>query len=62
MRIVETLEDIAENPFGTVKRLTGANLFSLRVGDYRVIVSIENRRIVILVIDVGHQSKIYKNR
>ena len=61
-RIVEKLEDIAEDPFGAVKRLMGANLFSLRVGDYRVITSIENTRMVILVIDVGHRSKIYKNR
>jgi mRNA interferase RelE/StbE len=60
-RIVEKLEETAEDPFISTKRLTGANLYSLRVGDYRVIMSIEKGRIVILVLDVGHRSAIYKN-
>lgn len=31
-----------------------------RVGDYRIVCSIEDHRIVILVIDIGHRSKVYR--
>jgi len=31
-----------------------------RVGDYRVIARIEDRRLVILVIRIGHRSAVYK--
>jgi len=59
-RIIETLEGIIDDPFVAAKRLSGTNLYSLRVGDYRVIMSVERGRMLILVIDLGHRSKIYK--
>lgn len=45
---------------GFVKRLKGFNLYALRVGDYRVIMSIENKLLVIFVLDVVHGSVIYR--
>jgi mRNA interferase RelE/StbE len=59
-RIIEKLDEVADDPFATAKRLTGVNLYSIRVGDYRVIVSIEKNKMIVFVIDVGHRSKIYK--
>lgn len=59
-RIVKKMESILENPFSFVKRLEGFPLFSLRVGDYRVIMSIENNRMVISVVEIGHRSSIYR--
>jgi len=35
--------------------------YRLRVGDYRVIYLIEGRRLVILVIKIGHRKDVYKN-
>ena len=35
-------------------------LYSLRVGAYRVILSIEARNLIVFVIDVGHRKKIYR--
>ncbi|MBR9681166.1 MAG: type II toxin-antitoxin system RelE/ParE family toxin [Candidatus Altiarchaeota archaeon] len=32
----------------------------IRVGDYRVIIQIENNKMVIFVIEVGHRKNIYK--
>lgn len=58
-RIIEKLEEASEDPFATAKRLTGVNLYSIRVGDYRVIVSIEKNRMIVFVIDLGHRAKIY---
>jgi mRNA interferase RelE/StbE len=59
-RIIERLESAAENPFIVAKRLKGSTFYSIRARDYRVIVSIENKIMLILVLDVGHRSKIYK--
>ncbi len=59
-RIIEKLDEAAADPFAMVKKLTGVNLYSLRIGDYRVIVSIEKNKMIVFVIDLGHRSKIYK--
>ena len=59
-RIIERLESAAKNPFIVAKRLKGSAFYSIRAGDYRVIVSIENKIMLILVLDVGHRSKIYR--
>ena len=60
-RIVLRLESIRENPQSYVKRLVGVPLYSLRVGDYRVIMDIKNKEIIIFVIKIGHRSKVYNN-
>lgn len=57
-RIIDKVESITADPFLYVKRLTGINLYSLRIGDYRVIISLEENNIFIL--DVGHRSQIYQ--
>jgi Cytotoxic translational repressor of toxin-antitoxin stability system len=59
-RVIEKLEDASEDPFALAKKLAGLNLYSIRSGDYRVIVSIEKNKMVILVINLGHRSTIYK--
>ncbi|WP_415280949.1 type II toxin-antitoxin system RelE family toxin [Candidatus Nitrososphaera sp. FF02] len=60
-RIVEKLDEAAADPFAVAKKLSGVSLYSIRIGNYRVIVSIEKQKMVVLVIDVGHRSKIYRN-
>ena len=60
-RITSKLESIAEDPLANVKRLRGVNVYSLRVGDYRAILSIENKIMLILVLVIGHRSTIYRN-
>lgn len=59
-RIIEKLDEAASDPFLVAKRLTGVNLYSIRVGDYRVIVTIEKNSMIVFVIDLSHRSKIYK--
>jgi len=59
-RIIEKLEESAGDPFAAAKKLTGVSLYSIRTGDYRIIVSIERNRMIVFVVDVGHRSRIYK--
>ena len=61
-RIVTKVEGLALNPRPAgVKALKGDDgTYRLRVGDYRVIYSIHDRQLLILVIDVGHRREVYR--
>lgn len=51
----------ADDPRRLGKALTGdlAGLWRYRVGDYRLICSIEHRRLIVLVLKIGHQREVY---
>jgi len=59
-QIVKRLEEIADNPFDLTDKLHGTDLRKLRVGSYRVIMSLEKQKIIIFIVEVGYRSKIYK--
>jgi len=65
-RIISFLEErlaTHENPRELGDALKGHALggyWRYRVGDYRVICDIQDRRLVVLVIDIGHSSKVYR--
>ena len=53
-RILGKMKLVSKNPFPYIKRLKGIPLYSLRTGNYRVIMSIEREKLVILVVEVGN--------
>lgn len=61
-QILKRLDKAAQNPRAFVKGLTGIKYLSLRAGDYRAIVDIDEKASLIMVLDVGHRKKIYKKR
>ena len=62
-RVFDKLWEIqgADDPRDFLKPMAGplAGMFRLRVGDYRVIIDIQDERCVILALDVGHRSVVY---
>ena len=57
-RIFKKIEGLKENLNSSdIKRLKGSNKFRLRVGDYRVIFSVEGNLMIIW--KVGHRKNIY---
>jgi mRNA interferase RelE/StbE len=58
-RIIKVLERIRIRPESFVTKIVGDPGFRLRVGEYRVIVDIEKEKLLILVIKIGHRSRIY---
>ncbi len=63
LRILEYMESRAHNPTETGKPLR-KNLkgyWRHRVGDYRVVSSIEDEALIVLVVMVGHRKRIYQN-
>lgn len=59
-RVINKAEAITKDPFSFVQKLKGFNLYKLRVGDYRVIMSIESSKMIIFVLEVGHRSVVYR--
>ena len=58
-RIISAIEKLPE--IGDVKKLSGHDeYFRLRVGDYRIIYTIDNGKYIILVINIGNRGEIYK--
>lgn len=57
-RILKKIDELSETPFSKdIKKLKGRDDFRLRIGDYRVIFSIEQN--MIQVLKVGHRKNIY---
>lgn len=58
--IDKNLEGV-ENPRAHGKGLTAnlAGLWRYRIGNYRLIAEIQDERLVILMVEVGHRSEIY---
>lgn len=59
-KIVTKLEEIVNDPYSFVEQLVGYGLYKLRVGNYRIILSLEGQKMIIFVVDVGHRKNIYK--
>jgi mRNA interferase RelE/StbE len=59
-RIISTLEQIQDDPISSVYRLRDSPLYSLHIGEYRVILDILHKKLVILVVRVGHRRNIYQ--
>ncbi len=58
-RITAKVESIKEQPFSYIKHLVGVPLYSLRVGDYRVIMDVKNKQMLIFVVKIGHRKGVY---
>lgn len=59
-RISAVLERIKIRPHHFVKRLVDSPYHRLRVGDYRIILDIQDKQLIIFVIELGNRSEIYK--
>jgi len=59
-RIFNVLDRVKLRPHHFVKKLVGCSYFSLRVGDYRLILDIQQDKLIIFVIELGHRKNIYK--
>jgi mRNA interferase RelE/StbE len=46
-------------PNNNVKRLKGSTNFRLRVGDWRVVYTIENQRLVIVIVKIAPRGSVY---
>lgn len=60
-RIVKAVNGLSSDPRPKgYKKLTGRSGYRIRVGDYRIIYTIEDNILTIFIIDIGHRKDIYK--
>ena len=58
-RVVAAIEQLPNGE--DIKRMKGHNdLLRLRVGDYRIVYTVDNGELVVYVIDAGNRGEIYK--
>ena len=61
VRIISSLERIRIRPHAHVKKLVGSPYYSLRVGDYRIILDVKDGKLIIFIIEIGHRKNVYKS-
>ena len=62
-RVAARIDQLAEEPRPAgVKRLHGTStvLYSIREGDHRIVYQVEDDRLVVLVVKIGHRSEVYR--
>lgn len=60
-RILERISALAEGPRPAgCEKLTGGERYRVRQGDYRIVYSIEDDRLEVWVVKVGHRRDVYR--
>jgi mRNA interferase RelE/StbE len=59
-RIWNRLQDCKIDPFRYLKSLSGIDGYKLRVGDYRLIISVDSEIKVLYVEKIGHRKNVYE--
>lgn len=59
LRIVKKVERIKDSPHLFLDKLVSIKAWKLRIGNYRVIIDLDDEKKKIYVLDVGHRKKIY---
>jgi mRNA interferase RelE/StbE len=62
VKIFKKLEELTSDKFGSldIKKLKEKkDLYRLRIGDYRIIYSIDRKEIIVLVVKIGHRKNVY---
>lgn len=63
-RIDDVLDGLEAEPWPVGhKKLKGSkgDLYRVRVGDYRVVYQVEEDRLVVVLIRIGHRKEVYRN-
>lgn len=62
-RVQAAIEALAEQPrpHGVIALHELPGAYRIRVGDYRVIYTIDDGRLIVLVVDLGHRREIYRD-
>ena len=59
-RILKKVVFIKDTPQIFMKKLESKDIWSLRVGDYRVLIDINEDKRIISIIKVGHRKEVYE--
>ena len=61
-RVVRRIRDLAEDPRPAgCRKLSAKEWYRVRQGAFRIVYSIEDRRLVVFVVKVGHRKDVYRS-
>lgn len=60
IRIWNKLQECKKDPFRYLKHLEKVNGYKLRVGNYRIIIDVQEEIKILNVIKVGHRKNVYE--
>lgn len=59
-RIMRKLVFVSDTPQSFMKKLESENVWSLRIGNYRILIDIYEDKKLIEILKVGHRKDVYK--
>lgn len=60
-RISKAIGRLSENPYPTgCKKLRGTDFWRIRAGDYRVVYTVVQSLLVVVVVKIGHRREVYR--
>lgn len=59
-RIIKKVVELELAPYHFIEKMTDVNCWKLRVGDYRVLLDIDEKKKEIQVLKISHRKKVYK--
>jgi len=60
-KIAAAIDELAQNPRPVgCKRLRNREGWRIRIGEYRVLYSIKEERLLVLVVRIGHRREVYR--
>ncbi|MEW6054109.1 MAG: type II toxin-antitoxin system RelE/ParE family toxin [Nitrospirota bacterium] len=60
-RIIQKIQSLANTPRSQgCEKLTGENRYRIRQGVYRIVYSVSDRELHIIVVKIGHRRDVYK--
>jgi mRNA interferase RelE/StbE len=61
LRIIKRINSLAEDPLPAgCEKLSGQELYRVRQGKYRIVYSISDFELIIIVVKVGHRRDVYR--
>ena len=61
-KIIEAIQQLAISPFpsGSRKLRGEEGIFRIRQGNYRIIYEVVDKKLIILILKIGHRKEVYK--
>lgn len=59
-RVIRKVEELKLSPYHFVEKLVDVNCWKLRIGDYRILLDIEESKKQINILKIGHRKNVYK--
>lgn len=59
-KIYNSILECIEDPFRFVIRLTNSPFYRMRVGNYRIILDLQQNKMIVFVVEADHRGQIYK--